>query len=235
MWSESIFVRQNGADLWRQDVGCRIFSVCCDGIPGRKDTVRAPIRSGLLLHVGDTMSECDMQPNYRFNDIVLPGQNWVTDQTANARGQRVRKRGRRGGALLRLRRRNLRPPLPSTFLSNVRSLRNKTDEFLCNIQTKRDCSIFCFTETWLDATIRDSAVQPPGLTIYRSDRSRNETGKARRGGVCILVNGRWANDVKILSKTCSVDIETLTIVCRPFYLPREFSSIILTAVYIPPS
>ena len=34
-------------------------------------------------------------------------------------------------------------------------------------------------------------------------------------------------------KTCSVDIETLTLVCRPFYLPREFSSIILTVVYIP--
>ena len=39
---------------------------------------------------------------------------------------------------------------------------------------------------------------------------------------------------RFLSKTCSVDIETLTIVCRPFYLPREFFSIILTAVYIPP-
>ena len=84
------------------------------------------------------MSECDMQPNYRFNDIVLPGQNWVTDQPANAPGQRVRKRGSRGGALLRLLRGNLRPPLPSMFLSNVRSLRNKTDEFLCNLQTKRD-------------------------------------------------------------------------------------------------
>ena len=149
----------------------------------------------------------------------------------------MRKRGRRGGALLRLRRRNLRPPLPSMFLSNVRSLRNKTDEFLCNLQTNRDykhCSIFCFTVTWLDATIPDSAVQPPGLTIYRSDRSRDETGKTRGGGVCFLINDRWATDVKILSKTCSVDIETLTIVCRPFYLPREFSSIILTAVYIPP-
>ena len=49
-----------------------------------------------------------MQPNCRFNDILLPGQNWVTDHPATVRGQRVRKRGRRGGALLRLRRRNLR-------------------------------------------------------------------------------------------------------------------------------
>ena len=112
----------------------------------------------VLLHIRDTMNECDMQPNYCFNDILLSGQNWVSDQPANARGQRVRKRGRRGGAL------NLRPSLPSMFLLNVRSLRNKTDEFLCNLQTKRDyndCSIVCLTETWLDATIPDSAVQPP--------------------------------------------------------------------------
>ena len=54
-----------------------------------------------------------MQPSYRFNDILLPGQNLVTDLPANARGQCVRNRGRRGGALLRLRRRNLRRPLPS--------------------------------------------------------------------------------------------------------------------------
>ena len=124
------------------------------------------------------------------------------------------------------------------ILSNVRSLRNKTDEFLCNLQTKRDykdCCIFCFSETWLDATIPDSAVQRPGLTIYRRDRSRDETGKAWGGGVCILVNGRWATDVKILSKTCSVDIENFTIVCRPFYLPREVCIIILTAVIYPPS
>ena len=51
----------------------------------------------VLLHIRDTTSECNMQPNYRFNDIVLPGQNWVTDQPA--RGQRVRKRGRRGNAI----------------------------------------------------------------------------------------------------------------------------------------
>ena len=37
--------RQNGADLWRQDVGRRVISVCCNSIPGQKDTVLAPIRS----------------------------------------------------------------------------------------------------------------------------------------------------------------------------------------------
>ncbi len=34
---------------------------------------------------------------------------------------------------------------------------------------------------------------------------------------------------------CSTDIEFMIIKCRPFYLPREFSILIITAVYIPPS
>ncbi len=33
---------------------------------------------------------------------------------------------------------------------------------------------------------------------------------------------------------CSPHLEHLSIICRPFYLPREFSSIVVTAVYIPP-
>ena len=57
---------------------------------------------------------------------------------------------------------------------------------------------------------------------------------ARGGGVCILVNDRWAPDVKILSKTCFADIYSLTIICRPFYFPSEFSSIFLTVVDITP-
>ncbi len=35
-------------------------------------------------------------------------------------------------------------------------------------------------------------------------------------------------------KLCSPHLEHLSIICRPFYLTREFSSIIVTAVYIPP-
>ena len=41
--------------------------------------------------------------------------------------------------------------------------------------------------------------------------------------------------VKVKSKVCTKNLECLTIKCRPFYLPREFSSISLTAVYIHPN
>ncbi len=37
-----------------------------------------------------------------------------------------------------------------------------------------------------------------------------------------------------MSQSCSPELETLTIRCRPFYVPREFASFILIAVYIRP-
>ncbi len=37
-----------------------------------------------------------------------------------------------------------------------------------------------------------------------------------------------------MSRSCSPHLEHLSIICRPFYLPREFSAVIATAVYIPP-
>ena len=39
---------------------------------------------------------------------------------------------------------------------------------------------------------------------------------------------------KELKSFCSPDLEFLTIKCQPHYLPREFSSIIITVAYIPP-
>ena len=41
-------------------------------------------------------------------------------------------------------------------------------------------------------------------------------------------------NVKVLSKTCTNGLECLVIKCRPYYLPREFTSIVFTVVYIPP-
>nr|XP_049617693.1 uncharacterized protein LOC125992629 [Syngnathus scovelli] len=40
--------------------------------------------------------------------------------------------------------------------------------------------------------------------------------------------------VPMLKELCSPLLETLFINCRPFYSPREFSSIVMAAVYIPP-
>ncbi len=37
-------------------------------------------------------------------------------------------------------------------------------------------------------------------------------------------------NISILSRSCSPHLEHLSIICRPFYLPREFSAVIATAV-----
>ncbi|KAI3376099.1 hypothetical protein L3Q82_016628, partial [Scortum barcoo] len=50
------------------------------------------------------------------------------------------------------------------------------------------------------------------------------------GGVCFMVNNKWCSDVEIISTGCSPDLEHLMIRCRPYYLPWEFTSIVMTAV-----
>ncbi len=63
-----------------------------------------------------------------------------------------------------------------------------------------------------------------------------EAGKTEGGGVCFMINKKWCDprNISILSRSCSSHLEYLSIICRLFYLPREFSSIIVTAVYILP-
>ena len=50
-----------------------------------------------------------------------------------------------------------------------------------------------------------------------------------------MINNNWYSpkETKILSNSCSPHLEHLTIMCRPFFLPLEFTSVISTAVYIP--
>ena len=64
-----------------------------------------------------------------------------------------RRRGKRAGALVRLRRRGARTALPGIFLSSVRSLSNKLDKLQLLVWKNRDfhsSSILCFRETWLE-------------------------------------------------------------------------------------
>ncbi|XP_077990622.1 uncharacterized protein LOC144444944 [Glandiceps talaboti] len=224
----------NGDTVMRAPVILYLLSllfVCCMSALHKYDREE-------LLHIRTNVGECQ-KDGYPILDILehIPEVSNGGCRKANNYTQRGRKRGKRGGALVRLRRRSQRPPLPSIILANVRSLSNKIDELNCCLDAKRDfrdCSVFCFTETWLNESIPDSAVQPPGFTIFRCDRSFQRSNKVKGGGVCFMINNAWYTDVKILQQSCSPELESLTIKCRPLYLPREFSSIILTAVYIPP-
>ncbi len=157
----------------------------------------------------------------------------------NNRRRRKKHRGRRAGIRNRLRKRAHSPPLPSILLANVRSLENKMDDLRARISFQRDirdCNIFCLTETWLTPTVPDTAVTPSdNFSVLRMDRTA-EAGKTKGGGVCFMINRKWCDprNISILLHSCSPHLEHLSIICRPFCLPREFTSIVITSVYIPP-
>ncbi len=96
----------------------------------------------------------------------------------------------------------------------------------------RDYNILCLSETWLTTSVPDTS---DNFSVLRMDR-KAEAGKSEGGGVCFMINKKWCDprNISTLSRSCSPHLEHLSIICRPFYLPREFSSIIVTAVYIPP-
>ena len=80
------------------------------------------------------------------------------------------------------------------------------------------------------------SVEPPGFSMHRANRDKQLSGKRNGGGVCFMINDSWCNhnNIQELKSFCSPDLEFLTVKCRLFYLSREFSSVIVTAVYILP-
>ena len=166
--------------------------------------------------------------------------DWLTSQRSQRSKQRRRrrerktKRGKRGGIQARLRSSPDRPALPSLFIANAQSIVNKIDELRLRLHSNRinSCAFF-LTETWLNPNIPDAAIELAGRTVYRADRTA-DSGKDKGGGVCIYVCNSWCNTTDIVETFCSPDLEFITVKCRPFYLPREFTVVFLTAVYIPP-
>ena len=72
---------------------------------------------------------------------------------------RKRKRGKRGGVRLRLRRRKFRPPLPSIITGNCQSLCNKLDELKACVRFRheyRESCMMCFSETWFSSKNTDN-------------------------------------------------------------------------------
>ncbi len=151
---------------------------------------------------------------------------------------KARKRGRRGGVRVRNRKRGFKPFLPSAIIGNVQSIQNKLDELHASIhheQTFRTCSMLCFTESWLHDQIPDNTVAMDGFTMFRADRKK-EAGKKKGGGLCVYINKQWCNpnNTSLRSTLCTPDVELLTVSARPYYLPREFTHVIIVTAYVPP-
>ncbi|KAI4883243.1 hypothetical protein NFI96_004646 [Prochilodus magdalenae] len=150
------------------------------------------------------------------------------------RRERKHKRGKRAGLRARLQASPYRPAVPSLFLAISRSLVNKMDEIRLRITSNNmNSCVVIITETWLNRSVPDAAIELAGHSIYRADRTE-ASGKSRGGGLCIYIHNNWCTAADTIEQHCSQDLEFLTLRCRPFFLPREFSAVLLTAVYVPP-
>ncbi|KAI5611468.1 gastrula zinc finger protein XlCGF28.1-like [Silurus asotus] len=99
----------------------------------------------------------------------------------------------------------------------------------------RDCCVFVFTETWLSDRVPDAAIQLDELTVFRADRNAALCSKTCGGGVCVYINTEWCKNSVLVSCYCSSLVQFVTVRCIPFYLPREFTTVYIVGVYIPPS
>ncbi|KAI3359122.1 hypothetical protein L3Q82_002666 [Scortum barcoo] len=113
-----------------------------------------------------------------------------------------------------------KPAVPAIIMGNVRSLGNKTDELAALVKTQREnreCSIFCFSETWLHSHIPDSSVEIPGYSLVRGDRDCSKSRKKKGGGLALYVSERWCSPghVFVKERFCTPDIELLAVGMRP--------------------
>ncbi len=86
------------------------------------------------LEIGSSVAH--RKPDFEFLNAGALFSNTAAEPfvwaTRPRRRKRSRKRGKRAGVLVRLRRRAFRPPLPTILLANVQSLDNK----LCELRAR---------------------------------------------------------------------------------------------------
>ncbi len=85
---------------------------------------------------------------------------------------------------------------------------------------------------WFQTQPSSSRASPCTARIGR----KSSQGKAEVGGVCFYINNLWCDERNMhsIKSFCSPDLECHMLPCRPFWVPREFTAITITAVYIPP-
>ncbi len=181
----------------------------------------------------------DFQPTHNISkDIWLLGSPWITytpDWWWQQQRETKQKQGCQAGLLVKLKKQPTRPPLPRIFLTSSGSITHKMSELDLQVAANslvQNCCGMIITENSLHPQILNAAVQLTGHTTHRFVRNR-DSGKSRRGGLCIPVNNDYSNSW-ITDSYRSPDLEVMSLTCRPFYLPRELTVVIIMAVYIPP-
>lgn len=128
--------------------------------------------------------------------VRQPGAPWIVIRSGKKRRRcrkRKQKHGRRSGLLLRLRNNPHKPPLPSLYRTNARSITHKTDDLELQLVGNcyiRECCVLIITETWLNPRSPNASVQLAGCSLHRWDGTE-DSGKSRGGRLCIYVHEDW--------------------------------------------
>ena len=177
---------------------------------------------------------------YQRNELLFIRDNIVTNPELPDIPIEIRKtvryRGKRGGVKVRSRKRKYKQYVPSVTFGNVRALASKIEELRTScrfLQEYREACIIALTETWLDSKISNNLLEITNFQLIRHDRNEH-SGKSKGGGLAIYINNKWATNVCVKGSLCTPDIEILTVSIRPFYLPRDFTNVYVTTLYIPP-
>lgn len=148
---------------------------------------------------------------------------------------RSKKRGKRSGTKLKHKQYNHRVPLPAILLSNVRSVLPKMDELAALLEIshiKYQAQVVCLTESWLTSNISDTQIELHGYCQFRTDRLTTSI-KSKGGGLLMYISKLWSTNNEIINKHQANDLEMMTILSRPKWLPRELQSIIMVVCYAP--
>lgn len=135
-----------------------------------------------------TFNQEDPRHNIPSELVRPPGSPWITLPAAKRQRRRCERRQKRvcrAGIRARLGRDPHKPPLPSLFVTNARSLTNKIDELELITSTQKtiqDCCVMVITETWLKPAIPAEAIQLAGRVAHRADRTA-DSSKNRGGGL----------------------------------------------------
>ena len=211
-----------------------VFFLLISGLFVQNSCALTSYTQGELLDIGLRISDSFMDNLRLLPEIARSPEAMHSARPGGSarrrRRDRKQRRGKHGGLRAKLKLTPHRLSLPSIFLANVRSLLNKMEEIRLNITySKRllNCNVLIFTETWLNSGIPDNAIELAGRHTFRADRTLDGSGKTRGGGLCIYINKAWCTNSAIVGRHCSANLEFLMVKCRPFYLPREFTSTII--------
>lgn len=137
----------------------------------------------------------------------------------------TRTQGKHSGALVRLHQRGLRTPVLSIFLTNLHSLYNKIDK----LELERT-----FPNRLLSVSLRPGCVSL-SLTAccnWMDYNSSEATGKTNGGKICFCIEDGRGNNVMVLLKYCSPELESFFKNYKPFHSPTVFVRATQTHCYV---